>query len=209
MRSRVTSSTAPTAFDDDDLVAVLLVPVEHRRRLLVVHAEPRANRLGIVVLAAHQRAAALVADVADLAAGVRRLAILAHRAAAQAGARSRRCRCRTRAPRRPSVRATSSIVSSPSACGTVRTAPSRITPFAYCGCASSSPRMPRITESGTRSPRSMNALASSPSFVPARTRRAQHVARRERRHAERLREQRRLRAFPGAGLSEEDDDHGC
>ena len=55
----------------------------------------------------------------------------------------------------------------------------------------------------------MNAFASSPSGVPARTRGAQHVARGERRNVERLGEQRRLRSLPGAGFSEENDDHWC
>src|SRR3954470_19892430 len=56
----------------------------------------------------------------------------------------------------------------PSAWGTVRTAPSRIAPFAVFGEVITSCRIPRITESGTRSPRSMNAFASFPRGVPSR-----------------------------------------
>ena len=51
----MTSSTAPTASTTTTLPPFLLVPVEHRRRLLVVDAEPRADRLGLVVLPAHER----------------------------------------------------------------------------------------------------------------------------------------------------------
>src|SRR5690349_2960950 len=57
---------------------------------------------------------------------------------------------------------------SPSACGTVRTTPSSSTPLACRGSASAALMMPRMTASGTRSPRSMYAFASSPSGVPLR-----------------------------------------
>src|ERR1019366_9534859 len=56
---------------------------------------------------------------------------------------------------------------SPSACGTVRTTPSRIRPRACWGAAIVSRMIPMITSSGTRSPRSYAALALRPSGVRA------------------------------------------
>src|SRR5882762_530175 len=66
------------------LRAVLLVPVQHGRRLLLVDVEAVADRLRLVVLAAHQLAAALLAGRTRLAPRVWRLTLLAHRAAGQA-----------------------------------------------------------------------------------------------------------------------------
>src|SRR5438309_9360354 len=69
--------------DGDDLRAVVLVPVEHGRGLRLVDREPIPDRGWLIVLAPHQRAAALVAFAARLAPRVRRLAALAHRARAE------------------------------------------------------------------------------------------------------------------------------
>src|SRR5690606_12326060 len=64
-----------------DLRAVRHVPVENRRRLLAVDAQPVADRVRLVVLAAHERAAvAGGARGARLEAGERLLALLAGRA---------------------------------------------------------------------------------------------------------------------------------
>ena len=94
-----------------------------------------------------------------------------------------------------------SIVASPSACGTVRTTPSRITPRAYCGCASSS----RDDAEDHRVGHEIAAIherlgLEAERACPPRTRRAKHVAGGERRNVELLGEQRRLRALSGAWL---------
>src|SRR4029079_184388 len=68
---------------DGEFVAVVAVPVEHGSRLVVVDAEPGADRFRVVVFATHQGAAALLANVADVAARVRRLAVLTHGSVAQ------------------------------------------------------------------------------------------------------------------------------
>ncbi len=57
------------------------------------------------------------------------------------------------------------IRSSPSACGMVRTTPSKITPFDASGFPSSSRTTPRMMSSPTRWPASITALASRPSGV--------------------------------------------
>src|SRR5688572_14651576 len=62
----------------------------------------------------------------------------------------------------------SQTAASPSACGTVRTTPSSSTPRAWRGSLSAALMMPRMTASGTRSPRSMYDFASRPSGVPFR-----------------------------------------
>src|SRR4051812_35315741 len=72
---------------------------------------------------------------------------------------------RTASTGRPSSSVTAA---SPSACGTVRTTPSSSTPLACRGSESATLMMPRMTASGTRSPRSIYAFASSPSGVPLR-----------------------------------------
>src|SRR5687768_2562755 len=69
--------------DDRDASAVLPVPLEHRRRLALVHRQPVADRIRLVVRAADERAPVLVARAARLAARVRRLAPLADRAAGE------------------------------------------------------------------------------------------------------------------------------
>src|SRR5829696_7884018 len=61
-----------------------LVPVEDRRGLLVIHRQAIANGLGLIVLATHERAAALVACVAGVPTGVWCLAFFTDRAAAEA-----------------------------------------------------------------------------------------------------------------------------
>ena len=134
------------------------------------------------------------------AAGVRRLAVLAYRAIAQAAhdllvvdvEREHRVDLR-----RDSVRASSP---SPSACGTVRTTPSRITPVRVLRLRQLLAMMPRMTESGTRSPRSMYDLRLEAERRAGAARGAKHVAGGERRNVERLGEQRRLRALSGAGF---------
>src|SRR3954466_126583 len=68
----------------------------------------------------------------------------------------------------PFVPSSAHTAASPSACGTVRTTPSSSTPLACRGSESATLMMPRMTASGTRSPRSMYACASSPSGVPFR-----------------------------------------
>ncbi len=209
-RRAVTSPTVADRVDDDDLAAVRAIPVENGRRLLVIDAKARADRVGLVVLAAHELCRRTChTTLPSVAPGVRRLTVLAHHARRSAGARSRRCRCRRRRRRRRAGPRPSSIASSPSACGTVRTTPSRITPFAYSALRSSSPTMPRMTESGTSSPRSMHPFASRPSGVPARTaaRRTSPVANVG--TPQIAGEQRRLRSLARARLTEQNDDHGA
>jgi hypothetical protein len=63
---------------------VALVPSEHWRGLLLVDPETVADGLGLIVLAPHESAAALVARTAGVPAGVGGLAVLAHGPAAQA-----------------------------------------------------------------------------------------------------------------------------
>src|SRR5215217_3258924 len=70
--------------DDGDASAVRAVPFQHGCRLPLVDGEPVADRGGLVVRTTHQRAPVLVARRAGLAARVRCLALLAHRAARQA-----------------------------------------------------------------------------------------------------------------------------
>src|SRR5829696_6928898 len=67
--------------DDGDASAVVLVPLEHGRRLTLVDGQPVADRVRLVVGPANQAPAILVARAAGLAARIRRLAALADRAA--------------------------------------------------------------------------------------------------------------------------------
>src|SRR6476661_5779995 len=69
---------ATHGIDHGDSRAVRTVPLQHWRGLPLVDGEPVADRLGLVVLPAHEAAAVLVARAARLAPGVRRLADLAH-----------------------------------------------------------------------------------------------------------------------------------
>src|SRR5215207_1971382 len=69
--------------DDGDASAVLAVPLQHRRGLTLVHRQPIADRIRLVVRTTHQRAAVLVARTARLAPRVRSLAPLADRAAGE------------------------------------------------------------------------------------------------------------------------------
>ena len=164
----VTSCTDPTAsIDGDACVPCSLVPVEHGRRLPLVDREPIADRLGLVVLATHQRAAALVARAARLAPRVRRLAVLADRAAAQAphDLVVVDVEAEHRVDLRAQLRSTARALRPAAPCARRRRASRR---SRTRGSPSASLMMPRMTASGTRSPRSMYALASSPSGVPSR-----------------------------------------
>ena len=209
-RAYVTSSTGPDRVDLRDL----------RRRArwyqsstgavcVVVDAQPVADRLGLVVLAAHERAAALVARVAGLAARVRRLALLADGARRSGAARSRRRRCR-RASTASTLRPSSlSIARKPF--GLRHGAHDAVEDrrrFAYCGCASAS--LHDAEDDGVGHEVAAVHVRLAPrarAACPSRTRRAKHVAGRERRDAERRGEQRRLRSLSRAGLAEENDDH--
>src|SRR5688572_6644345 len=69
--------------DDGDASAVVAIPLQHGRRLALVHRQPVADRGRLVVGTAYQGATVLVARAARLPPRVRRLALLADRAAGQ------------------------------------------------------------------------------------------------------------------------------
>ena len=97
----------------------------------------------------------------------------------------------------------------PSACGIVRTTPSKITPLAASGLASSSRTTPRMMSSLTRWPASITALACEAERRAALDGVAQQVAGGELGQPQRLGEPRALGALAGARRAHEENVHAA
>ena len=172
----VTSSSVTGAFPHD-IRAVRLVPGDHGRGLCVVHLQSIADGVRFVVATPYQRAAALVTAVPGSQSRVWRLAPIADGAAADPTDQfvvADLEHDHDRVSVRPSF--ARAVAWSPSACGTVRTTPSRMAPGRRGGASNASFMMPRMTRSGTSAPRSIYALASRPNARPLPHGRPQDIA---------------------------------
>src|SRR5512133_2004102 len=69
--------------DDRDRITVVHIPIQHGCGLLIIHAQARSHRVGIVIFAPNQRTATLAADAAHFATRVGCLTVLTHGSAAQ------------------------------------------------------------------------------------------------------------------------------
>src|SRR5688572_10833444 len=192
--------------DDGDASAVLAIPLEHRRRLTLVHGQPIADRIGLVVRTTHEGAAVLVAGAARLAPGVWRLAPLADRASGEPADDL----FVVDVEAQHGLHLLAELLA-------YRREPLGLRHGAHHTVEQHAARVPRLAQrrlddaedDGIR--HEVTALHVGLRFEPERRpvadRRAELVARRQRGNAKRRCEQRRLGPLPGARLAEEKDDH--
>ncbi len=173
---------------DAHQLALRAVVVDERRRFAGVDLQALGDRLGLVVVALEELAAAAVADaLAGRARRTRRARSCRSRGrsggrrAAGSPLRSSTTSSRTRSS---AVPRSASSLSSALACGTVRGKPSSRKPSVASASASRSRTMLMVTSSGTSWPASMYRLASTPSGVPCGDVGAENVSGRDLRHGQ-------------------------